>query len=201
MPGMRRLAAVLGFLGILIILVVFIWLVGLVSSGHIDALTFGTGILALATIVLASLTYWSVLNSNAKESRDRKEGILMNVLEWVEYIESSGTCDTRPEEKNLGMALAKGQTVLGLTSLFFRKELSERVSTINSNIAKMIALTGSSKYGYMGFDEAVADVIAAVRAKQKTVNPELFVRQDISAALTKQTNELASVTVTLIKAL
>jgi len=56
----------------------------------ISDLAFGTGILAIATIILAFFTYWNIRSRSAQEKRDRKERWLNEIIEWATDIKRCG---------------------------------------------------------------------------------------------------------------
>jgi hypothetical protein len=55
----------------------------------ISNVAFGTGVLAIATIVLAIFTYWNIHSHNAQEKREQKERLLNEIIKWAEDTANS----------------------------------------------------------------------------------------------------------------
>lgn len=63
----------------------------------ISDLAFGTGILAIATIILAFFTYLNIRSRSAQEKRDRKERQLKEVIDWAASILEAAEIEYSPE--------------------------------------------------------------------------------------------------------
>ncbi len=94
-PSLHFIKRVLTRVSIPIFIVLVLFYVGLFTKllfeKTIADLTFATGIMATATIVLAGLTYWNIHSRNAQEKRDRKERLLNEIIEWAINITECGT--------------------------------------------------------------------------------------------------------------
>jgi hypothetical protein len=72
------------FIGIAIYVLIYGLVIALINN-----LTFATGIMAIATLVLAFFTYWNIRNSNEQTKRNRKEHLLSELSEWAIDVASS----------------------------------------------------------------------------------------------------------------
>jgi len=70
-----------GFIGVLLAKLIFDFV-----DKVINDLAFGTGILAIATIILAFFTYWNIRSRKIQEERNRKEQRLKEVIDWASDI-------------------------------------------------------------------------------------------------------------------
>jgi hypothetical protein len=84
MFGMKRYLKYTLWLILLIVIGGFlIFFINALVKKVISDLTFATGILAIATVIMAFFTYWSIRSNNEKEKRDRKERLLREIEAWA----------------------------------------------------------------------------------------------------------------------
>ncbi len=110
----------------------------------------GTLLLALATVALACLTYYSVKSGYEREKRDRKERLLNEIIEWVFSIEDI-TLEPITEDKltfrqfNIELKYGKPMNRVQLLEMEIEKilkdqDLKEKVSKVAELLVAVMVL-------------------------------------------------------------